>query len=232
MNRRSKLPLPRALKMPLRDILRGVTAVADLTEEVLEPATALLPGPVHATFKSALATFEGAGARAVTPSIDAADIARAASYIKGKDSSRDALETFVNVLAFAWERAQTGNEDQYLLLSETVAAASLAVGSKGEVEAAEMRAADLLLALRKTNAASRMPGIPMSPGEEERAYIDQILLATTVWLLSERALDLAEEERLLELSRALVQAIGDEVRGSFADRDQLANQLRRLADHL
>lgn len=232
MNRHRRLPLPRALKMPLRDILRGVTAVADLTEEVLEPATALLPSPVQSTFKSALATFEGAGVRAVTPSIDAADIQRAASYLKGTDTSRDALETFVNVLAFAWERAQAGHEDQYLLLSETVAAASLTISGGGEAETAQARAADLLLALRKTNAASRLPGIPMTPSEEERDYVDQILLATTVWLLSERALNLAEEERLLELSRALVQAIGDEVRDGFADRDLLAGQLRSLADHL
>jgi hypothetical protein len=235
MNRRSRLPLPRALKMPLRDILRGVTTVADLTEEVLEPATALLPSPVQSTFKSALATFEGAGASAVTPRVDQDDIARASAFLFGSDTSRQALETFVNVLAYAWEHMQAGNDDRHLLLSETVAAASLAVTARGDAKTAHARAATLLMALRKTNAASRLPGIPMTgpmTSEEERVYIDQILLAATAWLLSDRALGLAEEERLLELSMALVQALGEEVLEGFADQTSLAEQLKSLADHL
>lgn len=237
MNRRSRLPLPRALKMPLRDVLRGVTTVADLTEEILEPATALLPGPVQSTFRSALATFEGAGASAVTPRIDPADIARASAYLQGVDVSRDALETFVNVLAFAWERGQAGHDGQHLLFSETVAAARLAtaeIANAGKRVAGivHARAAALLTVLRKSTAASRLPGIPMTPGEKERASIDRTLLAAFTWLLSERALDLGEEERLLELALALIQALGDDALDGMDDQALLAEQLQSQADHL
>ena len=232
MKQHSRLPLPRALKMPLRDILRGVTTVADLTEDVLEPATALLPGSVQSSFRSALATFEEAGASAVTPRIGPADIARASSYLHGTDTSREALETFVSVLAFAWARAQAGDVERPLLLSETVAAASLAIIGKGDAKTSFERVAALLMALRKTNAASRLPGIPVTPGEEERAHVDRLLLAVSVWLLSERAPGLAEEERLLQLSLALIQALGEEVLEGFADQPQLAEQLQWLAEHL
>jgi|GEM_PF-1332230 len=218
--------------MPLRDILRGITTVADLTEEVFEPATALLPLPVQSSFRSALATFEGAGASAVTPRLDLADIARASGFLQGSDTSREALETFVNVLAYAWEHAQSKSVDQHLLFSETVAAASLAVIGPGDAETSHARAAAILMALRKTNAASRLPGIPMTPSEDERASIDQILLAACVWLLSERAPDLAEEKRLLKLSLALVQALRHEVPAYFADQTLLAEQLQSLAEHL
>ncbi len=232
MKRRSKLLLPRALKMPLRDMLRGVTTVADLTEEVLEPATALLPSSVQSSFRSVLATFESAGSGAVTPRIDHTDIAKASAYLHGADSSRDALETFVNVLAFAWEHRQFKSAGQHLLFSETVAAASLAMIGGGDAKGAYARAAAVLMALRKTNTASRLPGIPMTPSEDERASIDQSLLAACVWLLSERVSDLAEEERLLELSLALVHALADEVPAGFADQELLAEQLQSLAEHL
>ena len=235
MNQRPRFPFPRVLKMPLRDILRGVTTVADLTEEVLEPATTLLPGPMQSTFRSALAAFESAGTRAVTPRIEHVDIVRASAFLQGTDTSREALETFVNVLAFAWQQAGANEGDQHLLLSETVAAASLAMigkGDKGEAATSYTHAAALLIALRKANAASRLPGIPMAPSEDESAYIDRTLLAASVWLLSERARDFVEEERLLELSLALIQALADEMSKGFTDKASLAEHLQNLANHL
>jgi hypothetical protein len=218
--------------MPLRDILRGVATVADLTEEVLEPATALLPGPVRSSFRSALATFDGAGARAVTPRIDPADIAQASAFLHGSDTGLEAIETFVSVLAYAWQHAQSMGADQHLLFSETVAAASLAVIGKGDARASETRTAAILMALRRTNTASRLPGIPMTPTEDERAYVDRILMAACVWLLSERASGVVEEKRLLELALALVRARSDVALSGFADHRRLAEQLRSLADHL
>ena len=232
MTGRTRLPFPRALKMPLRDVLRGITTAADLTEEVLEPATALLPNPVQSSFRSALATFENAGASAITPRIDVADIAKASAFLHGTDTSREALETFVNVLAFAWEHAQASRTGLHLLFSETIAAASLAVIGGGDATTSYARAVALLMALRRTNAISHLPGIPMTPGKGERAYIDQTLLASCVWLLTERAFDLAEEERLLELALALVPALEDEVLAGFADQALLAEQLQSLAAHL
>ena len=232
MNRRSRLPLPRALKMPLRDILRGVTTVADVTEEVLEPATALLPGPVQATFRSALATFDEAGTRAVTPSIDMADIAKAKAYLQGTDKNREALEIFVNVLAFVWERALTRHREQQLLFSETVAAARLAVRGRGIEPTGYARAAAILTCLRKANAASRLPGTPVATREGEGVYVDKIWLSACVWLLSERAPALAEDIRLLELAFALTDALEQDVVTDMGDEKLLAETLESLADHL
>jgi len=233
MNQRSRLPLPRALTMPLRDVLRGVTSVADVTEEVLEPAAALLPGPVQATFRSALATIEGAGSRAVTPVIDHGDIDRASAFLQGSDTSREALETFVNVLTYVWERSLSKNADHpHILFSETIATASLMVKGRGEAASSYARTAAILMALRQANAASRLPGTPIAPSDDERAFIDQTLLSGCVWLLSDRAPDLAEEERLLDLASTLVQALAGDVAAGFADQDLLAEHLQSLADHL
>ena len=158
MSQRSRLPLPRALTMPLRDVLRGVTSVADVTEEVLEPAAALLPGPVRATFRSALASVEGAGARVVTPVIDHNDIDMASAFLQGSDISRTALETFVSVLAFVWERSLSKDAGHpTILFSETIVAASLVVTGPGKAVSAHARAAAVLMALRRTNAVSRLP---------------------------------------------------------------------------
>lgn len=233
MNQRSRLPLPRALSMPLRDVLRGVTSVADVTEEILEPAAALLPGPVQATFRSALATVEGAGARAITPVIDHSDIDRASAFLQGSDTSRGALETFVNVLAYVWERSHSKTTDHpHVLFSETIAAASLVVKGRGEPVSPRVRAAAILMALRQANTASRLPGMPIAPSDDERALIDQTLLSGCVWLLSDRASDFSEEERLLDLALALVQALASDVTAGFADQDLLAEQIQSLADHL
>lgn len=232
MNRHSRLPLPRVLKMPLRDILRGVATVADVTEEVLEPATALLPGPVQAPFRSALAAFEDAGARAVTPRIDFADIVRASAFLQGSDTSREATEIFVSVLAYVWERALSRHGDLHLLFSETVAAASLAVRTKDDTKTSYARAAAILTSLRDANAASRLPGIPMAPSENERIYVDQTMLSACVWLLSERATDMTEEARLLELAFALTQALEDDLLAGSPDETLLAEQMKNLAEHL
>ncbi|MEM7042138.1 MAG: hypothetical protein AAF543_04930 [Pseudomonadota bacterium] len=232
MSRRSNLPLPRALKMPLRDVLRGVATVADITEEVLEPAAALLPTPVRSSFRSALATFEEAGNRAVTPTVDLADIARASAFLRGKDTSREAVETFVNVLAHVWEKTRSRHGDHTLLFSETVAAASLVVRQSGERRTAYAHAAAILTSLRKANVASKLPGMPVAPSKEEQAYIDQSLLSASVWLLSERGSTLAEEERLLELAFALIQALESDALTGMADEKLLAEQMKSLAEHL
>ena len=233
MRRRSSLPLPRALKMPLRDMLRGVATVADVTEEMLEPAAALLPKPVQSSFRAALATFEDAGHRAVTPTVDLADIARAAAYLRGKDSTRTALETFVNVLAHAWERALSADDTrQHLLFSETVAAASLAVRRQGASKTPYRHAAAVLASLRRANAASKLPGTPMASSENEQAYIDRSLLSSAVWLLSERGSTLKEEERLFELAFALTQALENDMQLGMADEGVLAERIENLAEHL
>lgn len=232
MNRRSRLPLPKALKMPLRDILRGVTTVADLTEEVLEPATALLPGPVQATFRSALSSFDQAGARAVTPRIDMADIAGAKAYLEGGDQNSGALQTFIGILAFVWELAHSRHRDQQLLFSETVAAARLAIRGRSDERTVYARAASILICLRRANAASRFPGTPMTPDEGEGAYIDQVWLSAVVWLLTERASTIDEDIRLLELAFALCDALEEEIMTDMEDEGRLAESLQSLANHL
>ncbi|MEM8948184.1 MAG: hypothetical protein AAGA21_04960 [Pseudomonadota bacterium] len=232
MTTRSRLPLPRALKMPLRDILRGVATAADVTEEVLEPATALLPGAVQTPFRSALAAFEQAGSRAVTPTIDASDIAVAKDYLKGVDQSRNALETFVSVLAFVWERALSRHGNHQLLFSETVAAASLAVGAGGDDKTSYARAAAILTRLKKANAASRVPGTPVALSEEEGVYVDKTWLSASVWLLSERAPNLTDDIRLLELAMALTEALENDVIIAMADEVLLIETMQSLAEHL
>ena len=66
------------MQMPLRDALRGVTSLADATEDMLEPATRLMPEPLRARFRHALESLEAAGKRLLDAPIDTNQIHTAA----------------------------------------------------------------------------------------------------------------------------------------------------------
>lgn len=77
-----------------------------------------------------------------------------------------------------------------------------------------------------------MPGFIATLSAQSQQEIDLSLLAIIVWLLSDRAATLAEEENLLELSLALVTAIQTDVSAALGNSEKLAQIIESSSEHL
>lgn len=222
----------RSLKGPFRDILRGVTSVAGATEDMLQPAVRALPGPLRDAARQALRTLEGQGDRLMTPNTTQDDIRRAASFLRGDACGRGDAACCARVLAFAWTRLRSADPDDHHMLSETVAASRLVALRRGGPRGAADHAAHLFADLRGWHVAGHAPGLPVPLSRDEQDAVDLKLMAVTVWLLSDRGRDLAEDAALLDMSMALVRACRDSVLGAIGDPVRLARELKTLSDHL
>lgn len=231
---REQPPIPRltALQLPLRDALRGVATLAEVTEELLEPAAALLPGTVRDGFRSAVHAIEGAGKRLMTAPITL-DSVRASSRVLSQGAGdRDALATMAVVIAYAWEHLRDAGHEHHLMISETMLAGHLASGSALAGSTAPERAASLVADIAGSAVIGRPPGMPAVGSDADRAAIDTGLVSIMVWLLAMRAETMEEEEKLLDLASALVTAMGEETRAALVDRALLAGHMESLAAHL
>lgn len=219
------------LKAPLRDALRGVAGLAEVTEEALEPAARILPEPIQARFRSAVNALENAGRRLLDAPFDRQHLGEASAFVAGDDMGRTALESCATVICFAWEHLHDAGLTEHHLISETILARSLArtpsAGGRGPV-----RAASLVQAIRVSSAIGRMPGVAGVSSGEEQTAVDVALVAILVWLLAERAQSMAEEARLLDLSFALVSAIRDDALAVLDDPDGLARFMASASAHL
>ena len=210
-----------ALRMPLRDALRGAATFAGGAEEALESAAAILPEPLRDGFRAGLRAARSAGRGLMTAPIDEGDVAAAADMLAGRARAPDAL---ASVTAYAWAHLRPA--DQGHLLSETLLAARLAALSIPGRTGAE-RAAHLVADLRRSPALARVPG-----AQADAEGADDVLDAIAVWLLAARGTDMAEEEALLDLAAALVPATRRGAPGAQDESAARAAHLQTLADHL
>lgn len=221
--------LPSLIGQPLRDMLRGVAVFADLTEETLEPAKRLLPDPVRSNFRSVLSSLEDVGARVVSPKVDHGDIFAASDFVMGTQSNPDAL---TKVLAYAWERSAPALTDRRFLFSEVVAGRSLASLNTASDETPFLRAARVYSTVQRARPVGVMPALDMPMRREDEMRISMIILSFLVWLVSDRAASLPEEDRLLDLAIALTMAKEAQIRDGLADTAVLATMFEDLARHL
>lgn len=232
-----RLPNPTAIfppvEMPLRDAMRGVSALADAGEDFLEPMAGFMPPPVRRSARRVQAALARAGTRILTSGVGLDEIAAAARHLAGETGDG----ATARVLAFAWERlhrTRPGTEHQ--MISETLLAPRLSQLLADETGTAAERAAALVLGLRASAIIGFVPGVAAQHSKGEQGDIDAVLIAALVWLLALRGADLAEEDRLLELSLVLVDAFWAELATLLAaervDRAALALQLHALAEHL
>ena len=231
-----QLPFANNLRVPdfrksLRDACRGVANLADATEEVLEPAAVLLPGPIRSRFLGALQKIEDQGRRFAIAPVSADDIALASAFVRHQNDRPDARDACVIVFGYAWEFLNQAAADNRTMISETVLGSTLAKFNWPNGEPSE-HAAHLFLHIGESLAAGRMPGFVGSVGDAEREKNDLTLLAIIVWLLSARGDVISEEEKLLHLSSGLVMAMRDEVVAALGDAKQLAAILQFSADHV
>ena len=90
----------------------------------------------------------------------------------------------------------------------------------------------MLAALRQSSAIGLMPGLTRSIATTDETEVDLALLAIAVWLLSNRPDTVEAEEKLLDLSVALVRALQHETRTTFSDRGALERFLSETSSHL
>ncbi|MEM1064157.1 MAG: hypothetical protein AAGJ74_01535 [Pseudomonadota bacterium] len=229
----SPFPPATAFQMPLRDAMRGVATLADLTEDMLEPVANLLPEPLRRPFEGALKALDDAGHRFISGAIGMAEISVASDVLMGKEGDGARAETCAMVLAFAWERVrQACDLPHHQMVSETILAAQLSGAPAIAGETAAERAANLLSAIRTSGAIGRAPGVTRHHSPEEQREIDTALVAAMVWLLAIRGETLEEEERLLDLALALSRALQADVLTAVEEPGQLARQLQQLSAHL
>ena len=219
-----------SIKQPLRDIMRGVGMFAEMTEDTLEPAANLLPGPVRRTFHGVLTSLEAVGSRAVTPPLDVHTISSAAQFVKADTAQGDT--SLVQAFAFAWQKSSALRTERHFLFSEVVAARALGALQMASDLTPEMRGAIIFKTLAKAHPMGRMPGVDPSLSAEDETQVSLFLFAALVWLSTERARTLDEEEQLLDLALALTMAKKDAVSQSFNDLEQVAAALQDMADHV
>ncbi|WP_420578832.1 hypothetical protein [Oceaniradius stylonematis] len=180
---REQPPIPRltALQLPLRDALRGVATLAEVTEELLEPAAALLPGTVRDGFRSAVHAIEGAGKRLMTAPITLESVRASSRVLSQGAGDRDALATMAVVIAYAWEHLRDAGHEHHLMISETM------LGSDADRAAIDTGLVSImvwLLAMRAETMEEEEKLLDLASalvtamGEETRAaLVDRALLA-------------------------------------------------------
>ena len=219
---------------PLRDLLRGAKTAADATEEILEPASKIVPRPVRTVFRSALEAAEASGRSILSDRLGQHEIDAASRFLAGDEATSGAASAFVRALGYGWDKCLRSDPARHrLLISETVATHAVArfQSSKSGDPVGEMRAAQIIASLQKDRATGRMPGTPVSSASErKRAHL--ALVAIALWLLADRPASPAEEDRILELSFALTQALGDDLMPKLSTTDGLAAELARLRSHI
>ncbi len=218
--------------MPLRDALRGVATLADATEDMLEPAAQLLPEPLRSRFRHALASLERAGKRLTHAPIEIDQIDTAAGFLQSDTTGAPGAGTCASVLAYAWKHLHEAGSGHRHMISETILAERLhRARQKSGAEGVEFAAA-ALAGVRGSSAIGLMPGLARSTSREERAEIDLDLLTIGVWLLAARAETKAHEEKLLDLSKALVRALHQDAQVAFQDAPSLVRFLVDTSAHL
>jgi hypothetical protein len=220
------------LQRPLRDALRGVATLADAAEDALEPASALLPERLRSRFHSALKSIERAGKRLISAPIDAGLMTASAGFMAGADRERGARQACATVFVFAWEHLAEASVKHHYMISETIVADRFfRVANNSGARGADFAAA-LMTEIRGSSAIGRIPGLARGIHPDEAGEIDLALLSIATWMLSSRPETLGEEEKLLDLSLALVRALHIEAPDIFDDQARLSGFLAETSAHL
>lgn len=220
--------MPSALSMPLRDVLRGLRGASESAEGLLSPAGDLVPPPIRDVLRGAARVAERAGTEVLGAAVPRADqIAAAAAYLVDAGPSVP-RETLAKVITYGAEAYLARHGTHPALVSETVLAVALgpALAAQPQVPRAEA----VIDAIVQGAAIGPAPGTPFVSGEDAQKGAQLAAFATVLWLLVERAQDLAEEYVLLDLCIGLTHAQRVEILEAFAAPDLLPVKLSSLAE--
>jgi len=232
MRDRKDLSLKNAIKVPLRDLLRGVSAFAAATNEAMTPSGPTLPFPIPSPFLLAKDAVGAASARVADINVDVAEIAAASAALKAHESQQVDRRAFCRVVVQAWSRLLSLSKSKHVIVSEVIVAGGFEGSWMKPGNTPEDTAANIVFNLRAIRAAGRFPGTPFPISPEEQSDIDLSLYTTALWLLADRERGIAEENQLLELAFAFTMAQKELVSSNFQTRESLAMSLRDLAGQL
>ena len=218
--------------MSLRDAFRGVASFVDATEDVLEPAAGLVPSPLRRRVKDTLRKIEAHSRRLSVAPISTDDIAAAAAFVNGCDSGSAQPQSFVAIFVFAWDHLSRGNQRRCSMVSEVILAVALSGLHLSRDLSPFQRSAELCVQLRNSNAIGAVPGLIGDFSHDHRESDEATLVAIFVWLLCDRADDISGEERLLDLTDALVRAMLDQSGSSTDEPDRIAAILETASQHV
>ena len=220
------------LHMPLRDAVRGVSRLADATEEALEPAARLLPEPIRSRLRKAMISLESAGRRLVSSPVTSGSIKDAAAFLSGDSVDTAARDACAAVFCYAWDHLHESGLKHNHLISETVLADVFSHLDAAAEQGGSQRAALIVSRILRSSAIGPMPGLAGVSSEADKAEELVALSAIAVWLLTDRADGVSEEEKLLDLSLALTVAVRDELLQAKDDAVAVAQLLESAAVHL
>ena len=221
-----------SFEMSLRDAFRGVASFVEATEDALEPAASLVPRQLRRRVKDTLRKIEGHSKRLAVAPISTDNIRNAAGFIAGTGGDSVSPEDFSAIFGFAWDHLAQVNEQRRGMVSEMLLTRGLSGFRFPEGLTPCERAAELCLHLRASRAVGMVPGLIGDFDDQDRISHDAAMSAVFVWLLCERAADIAGEERLLDLAEALVLAMLDQSDATFEARDRLAAMLETASRHI
>ena len=220
--------VPSALRLPLRDALRGVRKASELSDDLLKPVREALPEPVRDFLRDALQTAEAAGQRVVSsPNPTADEMAETVAALQGHVGETG---TTARVIAFGLETALAARQSR-LLVSETVAALAVrgAFDNLPDNTTPAARAVAAYRALSADHVAGRMPGTGIALGQSDEVDIDAALLTVMLWLLAERPADPDEEQAIVGIAAGLLTATLENEDLRTLDDEALADRLDELA---
>lgn len=233
MKKRSALPFFSEFQSPIRDLLRGVSGVAEQAEETFGASVELLPSPLKSPIHKALKRLEDASVSVGKIEVTHSDIQIAAEMVSGGVTDRKKIETCVTVLAFAWDHLKpTTGDGEHIVLSETVACVHVETMLKRANAHVECRPADIVIELSQNAIFPHTPSIPRKLSADELFTAKVALTASVVWLLAAREESVEQDVKLLHFSAALTNEFAADLFAAEENCETLTAGLRDLASHL
>ncbi|AEI95222.1 hypothetical protein [Roseobacter litoralis] len=186
----SSYPNPRALKLPLRDLVRGVRQHAGPAAAMISHALESLPGPLRNAVEN-ITPFDPKGAGLSGPP-DPMIVANAAAAMQGADMSATQMATCAG-FAISVLLAEARKPD--LLVSETILAMCW-----HDAETQSYRAAALLHAMVRREPFGVAPGFMASGAGPDAGLPLRICIGAVLWLLTEPGDGATPEEELVRIS--------------------------------
>jgi hypothetical protein len=219
---RSSYPNPRALTLPLRDLVRGVRQHAGPAARIVSHALESLPGPLRHVVED-ITPFDPGGAGLSGPP-GTALVATAAAAMQGAEMSATQMATCAG---FALSVLLAEADEPDLLVSETILALCW-----HDAETDPARAAALLHAMVRRKPFGTAPGFQSGgdgPGDE---FILRTCIGAVLWLLTEPGDGTTAEEDLVRIAGWLGAGSVEACRAQWDDLPALNAILTDVAERI
>lgn len=217
----SSYPNPRALTLPLRDLVRGVRQHAGPAASIVSHALEALPGPLRHVVED-ITPFDPKGAGLSGPPSPAA-VAGAAAAMQGADMSATEM---AGCAGFAISVLLAEAEQPDLLVSETILALCW-----HDAETAPHRAAAMVQAMIKRAPYGVAPGMMNAPRPDETLAL-RVYIGAVLWLLTEPGDANTPEEELVRIAGWLGAGSLDACQAALHDPAALEAILRDVAERI